>query len=117
MLRGDIYLVDFGKSKQSFAFGKKRPALIIQTNKLNFAVEENIYDYFLVAPLSTQQDIVSEEFRIEIQPQDGLTLKSYVVTNSICFLHKRFFEKKLTTLDSKSMEKVSQALKEVLELS
>jgi len=32
MLRGDIYLVEFGKSKNSFEFGKTRAVIIIQTN-------------------------------------------------------------------------------------
>ena len=42
MLKGDIYLVDFGKSKDSFSFGKNRPAIIFQTDKLNYAVNEEI---------------------------------------------------------------------------
>ena len=61
MIKGDIYLVDFGRSKDSFSFGKKRPALIFQTDKLNYAVEEGLYDYFLVIPLSTKDDILTND--------------------------------------------------------
>jgi len=100
MRKGDIYLVEFGKSKDSFSFGKNRPALIFQTDKLNFAVEENIYDYFLVMPLSTKKDIVTDEFRFLIKAKDDLKEDSFVVVNSICFLHKQHFKKNLHSLVS-----------------
>ena len=44
MKKGDIYLVEFGKSRDTFEFGKTRPVVIFQTDKLNFAVIEDMYE-------------------------------------------------------------------------
>ena len=116
MRKGDIYLVEFGKSKDSFSFGKNRPALIFQTDKLNFAVEEGIYDYFLVMPLSTKRDIVTDEFRFFIKARDGLKEDSFIVVNSICFLHKRYFKRKLTKLDDLEMQEIEKILQNVFDI-
>jgi mRNA-degrading endonuclease toxin of MazEF toxin-antitoxin module len=117
MIKGDIYLVDFGKSKESFSFGKKRPALIFQTDKLNYAVKEGIYDYFLVIPLSTKNDILTSDFRVKISKREELNQDSFVVVNSICFLHKKYFIKKLTTLDKKEIEEIEKVLKDVFDIT
>ena len=116
MRRGDIYLVNFGKSRDTFAFGKIRPALIIQTDKLNFAVEEGLYDYFLVVPLSTQDDVLTDEFRVKIEAREGLEKDSFAVVSSICFLHKQYLLKKLTSLNDDEMQQIEQILKETFDL-
>lgn len=116
MRRGDICLVEFGKSKNSFEFGKNRPVLIMQTDKLNFAVNEDIYDYFLVIPLSTKDDIVTQEFRYEIKSRDSLEKDSFIVCNSICFLHKRYLKSKLASISDKELKEVGNIVKEVLEI-
>ena len=36
MRKGDVYLVEFGKSRDTFEFGKSRPVIIFQTDKLKF---------------------------------------------------------------------------------
>jgi mRNA-degrading endonuclease toxin of MazEF toxin-antitoxin module len=117
MIKGDIYLVDFGRSKDSFSFSKKRPALIFQTDKLNYSVEEGLYDYFLVIPLSTKDDILTNDFRVKISKRDGLKEDSFVVVNSICFLHKKYLVKKLTTLDKKEIEEIGRVLKDVFDIA
>ena len=117
MRQGDIVLVDFGKSRESFAFGKKRPALIIQSDKLNFAVQEGLYDYYIVAPLSTKKDILTEEFRIKISKREGLEQESFVVCNSICFLHKRYIGAKIASVTDEELEMVRKAIKEVLDIT
>jgi mRNA-degrading endonuclease toxin of MazEF toxin-antitoxin module len=116
MLKGDIYLVDFGKSKDSFSFGKNRPAIIFQTNKLNYAVEEKIYDYFLVIPLSTKNDIVTDEFRVKIKKRDYLQEDSFAVVNSICFLHKKYLQTKLATLDDDEIVQIEKIIKTVFDI-
>ncbi len=117
MRKGDIYLVEFGRSKDSFSFGKNRPALIFQTDKLNFAVKEGIYDYFLVMPLSTKKDIVTDEFRLLIKARDGLKEDSFIVVNSICFLHKRYLKKRLAKLDEFEIESVEKILRNVFDIN
>ncbi len=116
MRKGDIYFIEFGKSKDSFSFGKNRSTLIFQTDKLNFAVEEEIYDYFLVMPLSTKKDIVTNEFRFPIKARDELKEDSFIIVNSICFLHKRYFKKKLTQLTESEIKNIEQILKNVFDM-
>ena len=116
MLKGDIYLVDFGKSKDSFSFGKTRPAIIYQTNKLNYAVSEDIYDYFIVIPLSTKNDIVTDEFRIKIKARDKLENDSFAVVNSLCFLHKKYLKQKLSTLTQSEILQIGSALKNLFDM-
>ena len=117
MRKGDIYLVNFGKSRDSFEFGKTRPVIIFQTDKLNFAVNEGIYDYFLVIPLSSQNEIVTEEFRLKISPREKLEKTSYAVCNSICFLEKKYFQEKLATLQDDEIVKIEKILLNVFEIN
>ncbi len=115
MKKGDIYLVEFGKSRDSFEFGKQRPALMFQTDKLNYAVEENIYDYFLVIPLSTKYDMLTNEFRFRVSSRDMLKSDSYIVCNSICFLHKKYFKEKLANLEDDEILQIENILKNVFD--
>ncbi len=108
MRKGDIYLVDFGKSRDSFEFGKKRPVIVFQTDKLNFAIEEGIYDYCLVIPLSTKNDIVTDDFRLLLPPREDLKQESYVVVNSFCFLHKKHFHTFLGRLSDVEIKKIEE---------
>jgi mRNA-degrading endonuclease toxin of MazEF toxin-antitoxin module len=116
MLKGDIYLVDFGKSRDSFSFGKSRPAIIFQTDKLNYAIREDIYDYLLVIPLSTKNDILTDEFRIKIVKREKLTNDSFAVVNSICFLHKKYFSEKLGSLNINEIMEIESVIKNVFDL-
>ena len=117
MIKGDIYLVEFGKSRDSFEFGKTRPVVIFQTDKLNYAVDEDIYDYFLVLPLSTKKDIVTDEFRMKITSRDNLKEDCFVVCNSICFLHKKYFKEKLASLDIQEVSQVEEILTNVFDMA
>ena len=116
MTKGDIYLADFGKSRNSFEFGKKRPVLIFQTDKLNFAVQEGIYDYFLVIPLSTKSDIVTEEFRYRISRREQLKEESYAVCNSICFLPRSALQGKVASLSEKECLEIGSILKNLFDI-
>ncbi len=116
MRKGDIYLVEFGKSRDSFEFGKSRPVVIFQTDKLNFAAEENIYDYFLVIPLSTKKDILTDEFRLHLKARDDLKQDSFLVCNSVCFLHKKYFKQKLSALEENEISEVENILKNVFDM-
>ena len=113
MIKGDIYLCDFGKSRDSFAFGKYRPVVIFQTNKLNYAVSEGIYDYFLVIPISTKSDIVTDEFRVKIKARENLKNDSYLVCNSICFLDKKYLKEKVASLSDEEILSVEAVLQEL----
>jgi len=116
MIKGEIYLADFGQSKNSFEFGKKRPVLIFQTDKLNFAVKEDIYDYFLVIPLSTKNDIVTDDFRYKISKRDNLKEDSFAVCNSICFLSKDTIKEKLAELNNEECTKIESILRDLFDM-
>ncbi len=117
MIKGDIYLANFGNSKNSFEFGKKRPVLIFQTDKLNLAVQEGIYDFFLVIPLSTKKDIVTDEFRYEISKREMLKEESYAVCNSICFLPKAALQEKIGSLNAKECLQVELILRNLFDMT
>ena len=117
MIKGDIYVANFGKSKNSFEFGKKRPVLIFQTDKLNMAVAEGIYDYCLVIPLSTKNDIVTDEFRYKISKRDRLNEESYAVCNSICFLPRIALEEKIASLKAKECLQIESILRNLFDMA
>lgn len=116
MRKGDVYLVEFGKSRDTFEFGKSRPVIIFQTDKLNFAVEEDMYDYFLVISLSTKEDMLTEEFRLKIDARDDLKQDSFAVCNSICFLHKKYFKQKLSNLNDNEIVEIENIFKNVFDM-
>ena len=115
--KGDIYLADFGNSRDSFAFGKKRPVLIVQTDKLNFAIKEGIYRYVLVIPLSTKTDILTEEFRFKITRREMLRQDSYAVCNAVCFLNVKYLLHKVGSVSVQEMHAIETMLLEVLDIS
>lgn len=116
MRKGDIYLVDYAKSRNSFEFGKKRPVVIFQTDKLNYAVEEEIYDFFLVIPISTMEDIVTDDFRVKIKARAKLEKDGFAVCNSVCFIHKKYIQEKLAVLNESEIVEIERALKDVFDM-
>ena len=117
MIKGDIFLADFGKSKNSFEFGKKRPVLIFQTDKLNLAVQEGIYNFFLVIPLSTKKDIVTNEFRYKVSKREMLQEESYAVCNSICFLPRDALQEKIGSLSTEECLDIETILKNLFDMT
>lgn len=105
--QGEIYLVDFAK-KYNSEFGKIRPAVILQHNFLNKAIENNLYKSVLVVPLSTKD--IQTEYKIEINQRDNLKEKSFIVANWICSLDIRRVQldkgvlTKLTDMEFKTLK-------------
>jgi len=116
MKKGDICLVDFGKSRNSFEFGKKRPAIIFQTDLLNNAVENGLYDYFLVIPLSTKNDLLTQKFRLKIEARDNLKIDSFAVINSICFLDKKYISQKIASLSNDEILEIEKIIIELFDI-
>jgi len=81
--QGEVYLVDFAK-KYNSEFGKVRPAVVLQNNFLNRALEDSHYQSILLVPLSTQD--IQTDYKIEIEPRDNLKEKSFIVANWLCTL-------------------------------
>ena len=102
--QGEIYLVNFAK-KYNSEFGKIRPAVVIQNNFLNKAIQRNNYQSVLVVPMSTLK--IEDDYRLKISSRDNLKEDNYCVANWICTLDiDRFSLDKgiLTTLDSNELE-------------
>ena len=116
MKKGDIYLVNFGKSRNSFEFGKKRPAIIFQTDLLNNAVMNGVYNYFLVIPLSTKEDLLTKNFRFKISAREELKIDSFAVINSICFLDKKFITTKIASLYQDEILEIEKMILKVFDI-
>ena len=81
--QGEIYLVDFAK-KYNSEIGKIRPAVILQNDFFNRALEVSKYRSVLVVPLTTQD--IQTEYKIEIPPRDRLEKHSFILANWLCTL-------------------------------
>ena len=81
--QGEIYLVNFAK-KYNSEFGKVRPAVIVQHNFLNRALQDAKYPSVLVVPLSTQS--IETEYKLVLEARGKLREKSTIVASWICTL-------------------------------
>ena len=99
--QGEVYLVNFAKKYHS-EFGKIRPAVVLQNNFLNRAIEQKKYKSILVVPLSTSS--IDDNFNLPIKARDNLQQDSECVANWICTLDiDRFlFEKGVLTVLTES---------------
>lgn len=114
--RGDIWLADTGKSKRAFEFGKKRPVIVLQSDKLNILAANGYYDHILVIPITHVRFDILEEFHPFIAPRDKLQEGGYAACNAVCFLRHEFFVEKLTETTDEEMERIETSLKEILNL-
>ena len=80
--QGEIYLVDFGNRYNS-EFGKTRPALILQSDKVNRLLDKMEYKSVAVVPLTTDQ-IEGAFFRVPLEPEGKLEKPSDIVCNWVC---------------------------------
>lgn len=77
----EVYLVDFGKRYNS-EFGKIRPAVVMQTDFLNYAIDMQKYKSVLIVPLSSSK--IGNDYRLRIPARDKLEKESFCVANWIC---------------------------------
>ncbi len=114
--RGEIWLADTGKSKRAFEFGKKRPVIVIQSDKLNILAENGYYDHILVIPITKVRFEILEEFRPYLPPREKLLTGGYAACNALCFLRLEFFTQKLAEASEIEMEQIETSIKEILNL-
>jgi len=81
--QGDVYLVNFAKTYHS-EFGKVRPAVVIQDNFLNRALENSAFKGVVVIPLTTQ--LAGGDYRYFVSARDKLLKDSEAVANWVCTL-------------------------------
>jgi len=112
--QGEVYIVDFGKKFHS-ELGKKRPAVVLQHNFLNRALENAKFPSVMVIPLSSD-DIVTE-YKIKIPKRDKLQKDSYVVTTWVCSVDMKRFDLEtglLTKLSNEEIEKLKEKFCEMM---
>ncbi|SFP83262.1 type II toxin-antitoxin system PemK/MazF family toxin [Hydrogenimonas thermophila] len=111
--QGEVYLVDFAK-KYNSEFGKVRPAVVLQNNFLNRALEDTQYQSVLVVPLSTQD--IQTEYKIEIGPRDNLKEKSFIVANWLCTLDFQRIQLEKGVITKLSSDELQQLKSKVCDL-
>ena len=108
--RGEVYLMNFGKQYNS-EFGKVRPALIIQNNIANRALEKVYFKGVTVIPMTTQLTI-APDIRVRIEARDNLDKTSDICINELCTLDITRIDltQKLTQLSHEEMTLIEQKL-------
>ncbi len=109
MIRGEIYLTNFGK-KYNSEFGKIRPALIIQNDVANRNIDKVMFKGVTVLPLST--NIAGGDLRVTIQSRENLKKISEICINELCTLDlsRIQLDTILTKLTQAEMEEVESKL-------
>jgi mRNA interferase MazF len=114
--QGEIYLADFGE-RYSSQFGKRRPALVVQNDFFNRAINDGYYRQVLVAPLSTKP--IEDDYRIPIKKRQHLERDSYIVTNWLCTLDLEQIDTDagpIASLTGEEFERVRQRICEVVQI-
>lgn len=89
IVQGGVYLVNFAKTYHS-EFGKVRPAVVIQDNFLNRALNQAAFKGGVVIPLTTQ--LAGGDYRYLVSARDKLSSDSEAVANWVCTLDLARFD-------------------------
>lgn len=89
IVQGGVYLVNFAKTYHS-EFGKIRPAVVIQDNFLNRALDQAAFKGVVVIPLTTQ--LAGGDYRYLVSACDKLLSDSEAVANWVCTLDVARFD-------------------------
>ena len=112
MIRGEIWLVDFGIPNGSEA-GYRRPAVVIQNNDFN---ESNI-STCVVVPLTSNLILADYTPNVLIPKKDsGLSKDSVVIIPLVTAVNKFALIEKLSVMPKNYMQKICKGITEVLEL-
>ena len=111
--QGEVYLVDFAK-KYNSEFGKVRPAVILQNDFLNRALEDTDYQSVLLVPLSTINE--QTDYKVEIEPRDRLIERSFIVANWLCTLDVKRIQLDKGVITKLSSEELQQLKLKIFDL-
>lgn len=109
MKRGDIVTVSAGG-----AYGKPRPAVVIQSDHLSQAGLQSI----ILCLITSHIENVST-FRIDLQPGDGngLTVASQIMTDKILTVRRGKIGRRIGGLNEDSLRRLDQTLAFVIGLA
>lgn len=103
IIRGEVYLIDFGKGYGSEQ-GGTRPAVIVQNNKGNKHSPTTI-----VVPITSRQTKARIPTHVKVKGA-CLSKKSFALTEQVVTIDKRRIIKKMGNVKLKSLLKVEIAL-------
>ena len=108
IVRGDIVISSIGGLS-----GKPRPFVVIQTNLLT----DNLFTV-IVAPLTSEIRLESEDFRPIVRPNAGNNLEqvSQIMLDRITTIHKKDIHKGLGTVSKKELTILNSCISFVLGL-
>ncbi len=108
--RGEIWIADLNPQNGT-EVGKKRPVLIIQ----NQVLLDVLHTSTLIMPLTTKLINDSEPIRIRIEARDFLKENSDILVDQIRAIdNNRILQGPLTRCDKAFMDKVCDAVKQVM---
>jgi mRNA interferase MazF len=110
--RGEIYWLDWNPSRGSEQAGR-RPALVVQTDVAN---QKPHYPLTVVVAVSTQGRAIPFHVAVHPEAANGLSALSYVKCEQIMTVSKDRLISRIGAVDSATMAKVNQAIKQVLSL-
>lgn len=112
MRRGEIWLANLNPQRGTEP-GKIRPVLIVQSQAMLDAEHPST----LIVPLTTRLIANAEPLRMRVSAQSGLDSDSELLFDQLRAIdNKRLFQGPLFELPREEMQRVSEALAEVLDL-
>lgn len=106
ILRGDIYLVDFGESEGHTA-RKKRPVVVIQYNLAN-----RLSQTVIIAVIRSNEKVGQLPVGVKLEPGlTGLDHISYVDLGHIYTVDKKALLKKIGNVPKTELQKIDEAIK------
>ena len=112
MIRGEIWLVDFGVPQGSVA-GYRRPAVIIQNNDFN----KSEINTTIVIPLTSNLLLADCPLNVFVPKKESkLSKDSVVLIPLVTALDKQSFIEKISVMPQKYMKEICSGLAEIFEL-
>ncbi len=110
--RGEVWLADLDP-RQGTEPGKTRPVLVVQARALLAAGHPST----LVVPLTSRLIEGAEPLRIRVSRSGDLARESDALTDQPRAIDNRRLVRRLTHADDKTLTRIDEALREVLDLT
>ncbi len=107
MLRGEVWLTDFGPATDSRQSGR-RPAIIVQNNPLN---RSERYSLTIVVPCTTRlRETIPSRATLEPDRANGLTGRTDAIGENVQLVPKTALVRRLGILSPEDLARVETAL-------
>ncbi|OIO75940.1 MAG: hypothetical protein AUJ85_01670 [Elusimicrobia bacterium CG1_02_37_114] len=107
ILRGDIWILDYGKPQDSPIIAKKRPVVVIQNNVAN-----NCGSTVIVTSITSTSKLEQLPIGVKLEPgETGLHNVSFANLSQITTVDKKRLEKKIGSVPKSEMEGINKAIR------